>query len=224
MQILEARGLKFMCRPETSDEKTFREVIEKKAYEKRDFQIEKDEFWLDLGGNVGAFTVLAASKGCTVATFEPDPLNVEMIRQNLKLNSLRASMHGAAVVHDDRPSAVLNLWPKGQSWRNSLVRNKRGTTGIEVPCVNFFKLAKPDACVKMDIEGAEISILEAWPKGFRTKKLVFEYSFDVDQSCARLRRILERLKAEYPNVRYSAQIDRIEKWDFFPPATMVHCW
>lgn len=221
---IEARGLFFYARPGSSDEKTIREVVGKNVYEKRGFKIEPGERWLDLGGNIGAFSVLAASRGADVRTWEPDPSNVAQIRANLALNGLTANVRERCIVGDERKMATLNLWPDGQSWRNSIVRNKRKTIPMEVFCDNFFSFAQPDDCVKMDIEGSEIGILEAWPQGFRVRKLVFEYSFDVDPSCARLRGILERLKAIFPNVKYSSQVDRIEEWKFFPPATMVHCF
>jgi len=221
---VEARGLKFFIRPGSSDEKAFREVIENKSYEKKYFQIEAGERWIDLGGNVGEFSVLAASRGCEVVAFEPDPTNVRLMRDNLELNGLKAEVRPRAIVHDDRKAATLNLWPDGQSWRNSMVRKKKGVQPITVMCENFYKFVKPTDCVKMDIEGAEIELLEHWPEGFRVKKLVFEYSFDVDPSVARLRAILARLRTGFPNLKYSSQIERIEQWKFFPPATMVHCF
>lgn len=221
---LEARGLKFNCRPGSSDEKAFREVIENKSYERRDFQIEAGERWLDLGGNVGAFAVLAASRGAEVISFEPDPTNVLLMRQNLALNGLKAEVRPKAIVHDDRKAVTLNLWPQGQSWRNSIVRNKRGTQPITVMCENFFKVVQNNDCVKMDIEGAEIALLENWPPGFAVRKLVFEYSFDVDPSVARLRAILDRLRPAFHHLKYSSQVDRIDSWNFFPPATMVYCF
>ncbi len=223
MKLLKINDLQFMVRSGASDEKTIQEVIGKHAYEKKDFKIESGETWLDLGGNIGAFTVLAASRRNKVITYEPDPLNVMMIRQNLAMNNLEAQIKSRAIVHDDQLAATLNLWPKGQSWRNSIVRDKKGTQPITVLCDNFYKIAQPDFCVKMDIEGCEINILENWPDGFRVKKLVFEYSFDVDPNVKRLRAILDKLKKSFKTVYYSSQIERIDSWKFFPPATMIHC-
>lgn len=216
--------LEFYARPGSSDMKAIKEVIAERAYLRKDFRIEGGEHWWDLGGNVGAFAVGAAFAGAFVSVVEPDPANVALIRANLKLNGLKADIRQAVVVHDNRDMATLNLWPNGQSWRNSIVRNRKGTVPIKVKAENFFELVKPDDCVKMDIEGAEIDILEAWPDNFRCKKLVFEYSFDVDASCERLRGILARLGRVFGVVSYSKQIDKLDRWTFFPPATMVFCY
>ncbi len=219
---IEVNGLKFLVRPGSSDETAIREVVEKKTYERRVFQIESGEHWLDLGGNVGAFTVLAASKGATVETYEPDPENVALIRKNLELNGLTAKVIAKAVVPDKQVAATLNLWPGGKSWRNSIIRNKKGTQPLTVLCQNVFELIKPDTCIKMDIEGSEIGILESWPETLRCKKLVVEYSFDVDPNVLRLRRILDKFKNIFTNIKYTSQVDKIERWNFFPPATMLH--
>jgi FkbM family methyltransferase len=221
--LKEFKNLKFYVRPGASDEKTLKEVVEKHAYEKKSFRISPGENWLDLGGNIGAFTVLAASRNCQVTTYEPDPQNIMMIKKNLALNNLQANIKSRAIVHNDQVSATLNLWPEGQSWRNSLIRNRRGTQPMTVLCENFFKVAAADHCIKMDIEGSEIPILENWPKGFKVKKLVFEYSFDVDPSVIRLRNILDKLRPAFKTLTYSSQIDKIDSWNFFPPCTMVFC-
>lgn len=223
--MIELRGLRFEVRPETSDLKTITEVVGRNSYQRKkmNFLIEKGEHWLDLGGNIGSFACLALSKGASVKSYEPDPANISQMKLNLALNNLSCEIYNVAIVGDDRKEATMNLWPKGQSWRNSIVRNKKGTTQLKVACQNFFKIAKPMDCVKMDIEGSEIALLEAWPEGFRVKKLVFEYSFDVDKSADRLRKIIETLRNSFSEINYSKQVDTEESWDFFPPCTMVFC-
>lgn len=224
MKTIEVKGLKFHTREGASDEKTIQEVVEKNAYQKKWFQIQPGENWIDLGGNIGAFTVLAASRGAQVTTYEPDPFNVMMIKKNLELNGLQAEVIQKAVVSNDQTHAMLNLWPKGQSWRNSIVRNKRGTTPMQVECVNLFSLLCKDVCIKMDIEGSEIDILSKWPESSPCQKLVFEWSFDVDKKTKTLQSALDKLSKDFPHLKYTSQIHKISEWNFFPPCTMVHCW
>lgn len=221
--MMESRGLRFHTRPGSSDEKAIREVVVNNSYQKKWFKIEPGEHWLDLGGNVGAFTVLAASLGAKVDTYEPDPFNCGMIVKNLFENKLNAHIHSRAVTTSSGP-ATLNLWPEGQSWRNSLVRNRKGTNPITVECVAFMSLLKPDICIKMDIEGSEIEILRQWPMGSQVKKLVFEWSFDANPNVSLLREALVLLKLDFKNVKYSTQVDKIDQWKFFPPCTTVFCW
>lgn len=222
-ELLEHDGLWFYVRNGYSDKKTFDEVIVGKAYQKKDFKIEAGERWLDLGANVGAFTCFAEKQGAVVTSVEPDIRNVRQLRKNIKENSFKADVLLAACVHDSRKSIELNLWPGGQSWRNSVVRTRRGAIKETVPCVNFFDIIGAFDCLKMDIEGAEIPILEAWSDSVHLKKMVFEYSFDVDPDCERLRKIIERLKKSFKTVQYSSQIDTLKAWTFFPPCTNIFC-
>ena len=105
----------------------------------------------------------------------------------------------------------------------------RGRTTIHVPVQPILKVLakyKPD-CIKMDIEGAEISILESLtPKDFthaRIKKLVFEYSFDVDRSIPRFLAIIENLKKYFTKVYYDKVKENEEFYNYFPACTNVFC-
>lgn len=218
-----SKGLSFLVRAGTSDERVVREVVEKDCYQHRDFKIEAGETWIDLGGNIGAFAVLAASRGASVVSYEPDPSNADMLKTNMRKNGFDPVVYHAAVVHDDTPGVTLNLWPDGQSWRNSVVRAKRGSIPITVFAHNFFNIAMPNDCVKMDIEGSEIAILEHWPEDFRVRKLIGEYSFDVDDSVPRMLACMDRLKKVFRTVHYRPSLHKMKRWNYFPPATQFYC-
>jgi len=223
-KILEHEGLTFEARIGSSDEKCFNEVIVGKSYEKKFFKIHAGERWVDMGGNVCAFTLFAAARGAKVTVYEPDPANCIQIEKNLKRNGLTATIHQAAVVAGTEKTVTLNLWPDGQSWRNSIVRNRRGTKPIAVPAVNFKEALSFGDCCKMDIEGAEIPILRAWTPDIEIQKLVFEWSFDAEKRVEMLRMALGKLKRSFENVKYPKQVETLEIWDFFPPCTTIHCW
>jgi len=92
MKTTEHNGIKFIARRETSDMKTFEEVVVRDVYQKKGNKIRKGEHWIDCGGNVGAFALLACSKGARVTVYEPDPYNCKMIEKNLKLNNFEADI------------------------------------------------------------------------------------------------------------------------------------
>lgn len=188
-------GLRFVHRLGTSDLKTFEEVIGRNVYEKRGNRIEAGESWVDCGGNVGAFALLAKSKGAEVEIWEPDPFCCEMIEKNLKLNGFSAKINQAALVHQEDLEKVTLFVGKNQNfWRNSVVKNWQGR-GVKVPAVFFDDAMGDGVCVKMDIEGAEMPILEKTKRRF--KKLVFEWSFDIDDRFERYWAVLDRLRESY---------------------------
>jgi FkbM family methyltransferase len=220
-------GIKFYHRTGFSDLKTFEEVIGKDVYQKRGNKIQADEHWMDCGGNVGAFALVAGSKGAKVTVYEPDPFNCEMIERNMKLNGFSVSIKEAALVHDDTKSVNLFIGNNGNVWRNSIVKqwNKQA---LKVEALNFDDEAKGKDCCKMDIEGAEMPILENTTAKF--KKLVYEWSFDIDPSLRRLWTLLEkqqkqyRVEAAWSSFRWEKRDYEVWQKSWFPACTNVFCF
>lgn len=223
----EINNIKYFYREGFSDKKTFDEVIGNDTYQKKGMRIMPGEHWMDCGGNVGAFTLLACSKGASVTVYEPDPYNCEMIEKNLKLNNFKAEIKQAALVHNDKKEIILFIGNNNNVWRNSIVK-KWNNKGIKVPCLNFDQEAAKHQNCKMDIEGAEMLILENTNHVF--KKLVFEWSFDIDASLPRFWNIIERLQKNYEvqNIGNTAKFQTrdYDVWQksWFPACTNVFCF
>jgi FkbM family methyltransferase len=218
-------GIHFFYREGFSDLKTFEEVIGNKTYLKKGMTIDKGERWMDCGGNVGAFALLACSKGANVTVYEPDPYNCEMIQKNLMLNGFRADIEQHALVHDQTKELVLFIGNNGNVWRNSIVK-KWNNKGIKVKCLNFDEEAAKFDCCKMDIEGAEMLILENTNKVF--KKLVYEWSFDIDGSLPRFWNIIEKHQNQYSDFKDVGNTGKFKSRDYdtwqkswFPACTNV---
>jgi FkbM family methyltransferase len=218
-------GIKFYHREGFSDLKTFKEVIGNKVYEKKGMTIKPNERWMDCGGNVGAFTLLACSKGAEVTVYEPDPYNCQMIAENLKLNGFKATIKEVALVYNDAKELILFIGNNNNVWRNSIVK-KWNNKGIKVKCINFDEEAKDFDCCKMDIEGAEMLILENTKKVF--SKLVYEWSFDIDDNLSRFWSIIEKQKNQYSDLKDVGNTAKFKTRDYntwqnswFPACTNV---
>lgn len=221
--VSEKTGLKFYYRPNTSDIKTIMEVVERDVYQKKYFQIEAGEHWIDLGGNIGAFTLLATSKGATVDVYEADNEHCELIKMNLQLNGLNANVINKAVVHDSTKEIYLNVQKNGNTWRNSIVKNWNGGKK-KVFCINIEEVLNKDVCCKMDIEGSEMLILENLK--LMPKKMVYEWSFDIDDNIDRYRNVLKKMIDNYENVKHNSIKDEHKVWQkgWFPPCRNVYCF
>lgn len=240
---VEVNGLEFYVREGTSDIKAIREVVERRGYGRYGFVPAVGESWLDLGANVGAFSVWAASqdKSITVQAYEPDPTMCELIEHNAKLNKVnkQIEVYQCAVVADDRAEVTLHCnVQQGNVWRNSIERHWRGEQDITVPAYHISEVLEsmPDySYLKMDVEGTEMPILE-WMLGtHKTRKLtrmklrgmVFEWSFDVDRRIARFTSVTDQLHDLYDIVN-NAQIpsDHPEEWpgNWNPPCRVVWAW
>jgi FkbM family methyltransferase len=221
----EIKGIKFYHREGMSDLKTFEEVIGNEVYLKKSMSIKPNETWMDCGGNVGAFTLLACAKGAKVTVYEPDPFNCEMIKKNLDLNGFTATIKQVALVHNDTKEIILFIGNNGNVWRNSIVK-KWNNKGIKVPCLNFESESINFDYCKMDIEGAEMLILENTKKVF--KKLVFEWSFDIDGNLNRFRNCINKLKNIYDvniqDKRFYELADDFVPKQFIVKATNIFCY
>lgn len=244
LERVEFDGLKFDIRPDTSDIKAIREVVEKRGYGRYGFVPAEGEHWIDLGGNIGAFSVWAASKhpSIQVHCYEPDETMCDMIEHNVKINKLskQVQVFHSAVVADARKTVTMHTnSARGNVWRNSIERSWRGGEDIEVPAFNIKKVlaAVPDGSyVKMDVEGTEMPLLEnmymSSPAMLRLAKrkvqgIVFEWSFDVDPLIARFRNVVDAIGEVYGTVN-NARIkdDAPENWpaEWFPAARLVWAW
>jgi FkbM family methyltransferase len=220
-----ARGLLFDVRPGTSDAQAIKEVVEQHGYTRRWFQIEPGERWLDLGANIGAFSVLAASCGASVDAYEAEPANAALAVHNVALNHADATVHHAAVVADAYPGDTMPLYLSNTAyglWRHSLYKTKN-RRAIQVPVKRIGEILSGVDGVKMDIEGAEIDILYALDDFRSVKKFCFEYHFDVNSSVALFRHIIGRLSQHFSRVQAGKIPEGVEEYTFYPPARVVLC-
>lgn len=223
----EIDGIKFYYRPGFSDKKTFNEVIGQKIYLKKGMTINKNENWMDCGGNVGAFTLLACSKKAKVTVYEPDLFNCKMIEKNLNLNGFNAEIKQAALVHDYQKEIKLFIGNNNNTWRNSIVK-KWNKNFLKVKALNFDEESINFDYCKMDIEGAEFLILENTNKVF--KKLVYEWSFDIDPSLERFWNIIDKQKEFYDiaDFRNKARIItrdyNVWQKNWFPACLNIFCY
>ena len=225
LQRVSVEGLDWLVRPDSSDMKSINEVVAKHSYEKQGITLEANQSWIDLGANVGAFTVLAASKGCHVTAYEPDPISFRITQENLKINNLEAEVINAAITTTNTSNT--NFYQNSARrnyWRNSLVKQWRGGKSIKVRTLDFREHLYTGANIKMDIEGSEFSILENLDYD-QVGNLVFEWSFDIDPSIKRFANVIDNLRKHYKKVTYPKFNETYDHWQpsWFPPCRTVFC-
>ncbi len=188
----------------TTDEKVIKEIFDNRAYRKPsiNFDVEPGDRWLDLGAHIGCFANWAIEKGAeSVICYEPEPSNYEVLKTNI--NDPRIIACNAAVAWEGG-TATLNVAPN--TWRHSLTRRyKRGATDVQVQVKSFNQLLENHPkydCIKMDIEGAEIEILQKKKDWSGIRKLVFEYSFTQERDMDVFFGIVDNLKNSFDVVPY----------------------
>ena len=131
---------------------------------------------IDLGANVGDVAAPLAATGATVECFEPDPYAFAQLEKRFA-DTPNVTLHNAAAGISDgtvqlRRVADFDEKPRGASVKSTILEGGRGVsddTGdmVEVALVDFpaylrkrLAGAGEIALLKMDIEGAELDILE----------------------------------------------------------------
>ncbi|WP_299471914.1 FkbM family methyltransferase [uncultured Roseibium sp.] len=165
--------------------------------------LSEDSLCLDLGANVGEFTEKLAAKAGHVHAFEPDPWTFEQLKERVG-HLPNVTLYQAAIGVEDgtielrRPPEFEND-PKTASVGCSIVAGADDTwSTVPVKMVGFSGFLKGlnrrIDIVKMDIEGAEVDVLEHFLKSplLTAVDAMFVETHEVNM--AELRERIEKLR------------------------------
>jgi FkbM family methyltransferase len=145
------------------------------------------DIFYDIGANVGFFTILAAKivgYGGKVYAFEPEPVNASTVRRNAELNNFaHVTVIEKAV---SRSTGVEELWLTEYCGGHTLasVGTKVDTKeSITVNTVSIDDLLQqkeidPPTFVKIDVEGAEIDVLQGMSQTIQECQPIIIYEVD----------------------------------------------
>lgn len=135
-------------------------------------QIGPGQLAIDLGANVGEYTVQLAATGADVIAFEPDPHAFSVLSKavdgmpNVRLMQAAAGTEPGKITLFRREG--FDEAPDRRSSSSSIFADKRkmdAGAGIQVELVDFpafvRSLDRDVALLKIDIEGAEVPLMEA---------------------------------------------------------------
>jgi FkbM family methyltransferase len=149
----------------TYDEYVMKEI--NRSYGKLDV---KNRVVLDIGANIGCFSLWALGKGARhVISLEPELNNFNMLELNLK-DETNFSLYNEALAADKDGEGILYLSKTGKNPGNSSTTPRRGRIGVLINYMSVAQLKEyhPDIDVaKVDCEGAEYdfmkTLVEAYP-------------------------------------------------------------
>lgn len=145
------------------------------AFEVLSAALPRDGVVLDIGANVGTFTLSLAARAQrgTVHGFEPAPATAARLRRNVEINGLENVVVNECAVADR--TGVMGIWVPGARWKGNLYNTGmtspyvgRGVPGWHretVACIRLDdyvaqqRLQRVDA-IKIDVEGGELDVLE----------------------------------------------------------------
>ena len=159
-------------------------VYFKRYYTPPGFEIGPQDHVIDIGANIGVFSVYAASRTQgRVLAIEPYAPHVEFLRRNLERNRCAAVEIKACAVSDRAGTAKLFLGAKGVTHQLSAWDEQgQREAYVEVPTQNLEHLAGEQGfdridLLKLDCEGAEGLILPSLQRAFlqRIRRIAMEF-------------------------------------------------
>jgi FkbM family methyltransferase len=191
-----AGGHTFVIRNDSpSDRAVIRECCVENAYRVSDQQIRANVI-IDIGANIGAFSIFAASlvPAVTVYAYEPEPENFALLQTNIERNGLAGRICARReAVCAAGTFAVLPNYARSRVSEDL-------TTGTPVRAVGLddvFAANGLDECdiLKVDAEGSEYPLVDQASRETlsRVRNLAMEYHVNVPEENARLGGLLSRL-------------------------------
>ena len=197
-------------RKNTSDIKCLKEIFSRGVYTRSLKRGAKS--WLDLGAHVGLFSIAAMMAGAKeVYAYEPFKPNRDLASINTK--GYNVKVYKQVVQADSVTKRTIDLFVAKNplnTWRHTALATK-GRETVKVSSLGVGKVMKKHMrvdAVKMDIEGAELAILQTfkWPK--RVRVLVFEYSFSRDPKVSTFKQAMRHLRQQGFRCEYAPSVLR----------------
>lgn len=172
--------LKFDLRDDyETDAIVVREIFSENVYEVHQTHFERGGDIIDIGANIGAFSMLAGRYNKKVYAIEPEPHNLEALKRNIELNKMEDRIIVCPyAISDYKGTATIHDSGGGSSIKDD------GAFGAEVEVMtldNLFELyhiTNVDV-MKIDVEGAEVEIILGASKENLNKCKYITMEFDI---------------------------------------------
>jgi FkbM family methyltransferase len=154
---------------------------------------------LDVGANIGFYTLLAAKRGARVFSVEADPVNAAMLRHHVQINGFSDRVTIFEMAATERDIAVPLYRHPFNLGESNIVQRGRPSGIIQGRTLDSLNLPPIDIC-KMDIEGSELMALHGMKQTLERSpriKLLVEYAQHFGNSEA----LLAYLRANFPSVK-----------------------
>ncbi len=150
--------------------------------------IQKGMVVLDIGANIGYFTLIAAKlvgEEGRVFAFEPEPYNFSLLVRNIKLNGYHNVIPTQIAISDKNGRAVIFLdktrWTHHSLSRANVTNFSGNSVEVDVQTLDDFlkDFGHRVDFAKIDVEGAELAVIQGMEniiESNKNLKLVVEFS------------------------------------------------
>lgn len=122
--------------------------------------VKRNNIVLDIGANIGYFTLIMAKQAKLVHAFEPEDRNFQLLKKNLQLNKIsNVKLHNVAVA-EKNGKTLLHLSETNRGMHRIYPSQWCSAGSREIETVKIDDIIHEADFIKMDIEGAELGALK----------------------------------------------------------------
>jgi len=168
--------LKFKTRDNGIDNLIIKEILKENVYRINESNV-KDKIVLDIGANIGIFSVWVSQWAKKVFSFEPEKENYRYLLKNIKLNYCQNIIPVNKAVLDRNGVAVLKGEYGGAFIEGIFNKNTEKEQAVETITLDkIFNEYQIENCIlKIDCEGSEYKIIEKANQLDKVEYLTMEY-------------------------------------------------
>lgn len=157
--VVECKGYQFFIRKEKIDAFTVNEVFTC-GYLKH-LDLKEDDIVLDIGMNIGVFSVIASKHCKKIIAFEPDIDNFNIAKENLELNNItNVEIHNTAIAENsDDIELFLNSGVCSDCHSTLPIRGREKIT-VKAESINDVIEKHQPTKMKIDCEGEELNFMQ----------------------------------------------------------------
>jgi FkbM family methyltransferase len=121
--------------------------------------VKRKHIVLDIGANIGYFTLILAKQAKLVHAFEPEARNFQLLKKNIELNKIsNVKLHNMAVA-ETNGKTMLHLCEPNRGMHRVYPSQWCNEGSNEIQTVRIDDMIHQADFIKMDIEGAELGAL-----------------------------------------------------------------
>lgn len=180
-------GLRFSIRPRSEDLTYI--LPDHKPTVTRWFRPERGQFVVDVGSHVGFFSLIAAAKGASVVSVDPNPRVIAVLQEGARLNGLKDLEIHQTAIGERAGKAILEvplIWDGKSSLVSGWATGRRpgarfDRIEVEVMTLDTLLQHRSERCIDwllIDVEGSELEVLKGAERTLgRTAHILVEVSF-----------------------------------------------
>ena len=155
---------RIIVRPWTEDVRIAKSIFSKKNYMNKFVSISPNSVVVDVGANIGAFTIFASQWAKKIYSFEPVSDNFRALCANIKLNDIRIATPFQMAITSKKGKRNFYIAEREHSGSHSFLLQQYDKA-IEVETLSVADLLENESLkrinfLKLDCEGSEIEIIE----------------------------------------------------------------